>query len=242
MQVLCAVYAQRRKEIEMNTEKVQPHEEGTGRKPGEASGGVSTSGAYAGRSGADERQMMERVVESRNMRKAYRRVVANRGSAGVDRMTVAELEDHLKKYWPTLREKLLEGKYIPSPVLRVEIPKPGGKVVRKLGIPTVTDRLIQQALHQVMNPIWDGKFSEHSYGFRVGRSAHQAVLQARAYVEEGRRWVVDMDLEKFFDRVNHNVQMDRVARRFVTGERVLESVSPPPTRWRTAGRTKNRIR
>jgi len=207
------VHAQRRKEIEMKPGKGQPQEEDTGRNPGTASGGVSTSGAHAGRSGADELQMMERVVESGNMREAYRRVVSNKGSAGVDEMTVAELKDHLKAHWPTIREKLLEGTYVPSPVLRVEIPKPGGKGERKLGIPTVTDRLIQQALQQVMSPIWDSGFSPHSYGFRAGRSAHDAVKQARAYVEEGRRWVVDMDLEKFFDRVNHDVLMDRVTRK-----------------------------
>jgi RNA-directed DNA polymerase len=166
---------------------------------------------------------MERVVETGNMREAYKRVVANRGSAGVDGMTVAELKDHLKTHWPTIREKLLEGAYVPSPVLRVEIPKPGGKGVRKLGIPTVTDRLIQQAMQQVMSPIWDSGFSPHSYGFRAGRSAHDAVKQARAYVEEGRRWVVDMDLEKFFDRVNHDVLMDRVARK-VRDRQVLKLI------------------
>ncbi len=207
----------------MRPEKDQPREEGTGRNPGVASGGVSVPETYTGRSGADERQMMERVVESENMWSAYKRVVTNKGSAGVDGMTVSELKEHLRTHWPTIREKLLEGTYVPSPILRVEIPKPGGKGVRKLGIPTVTDRLIQQAVQQVMSPVWDRTFSEHSYGFRAGRSAHDAVLQARAYVEEGHRWVVDMDLEKFFDRVNHDVLMDRVARK-VRDRRVLKLI------------------
>jgi RNA-directed DNA polymerase len=217
------VYSSEEEETEMRPEKDQPQEEDTGRNPGTASGGVSASGTYAGRSGADEPDMMERVVETGNMWEAYKRVVANKGSAGVDEMTVAELKDHLKAHWPTIREKLLEGTYVPSPVLRVEIPKPGGKGVRKLGIPTVTDRLIQQAMQQVMSPIWDSGFSPHSYGFRTGWSAHDAVKQARAYVEEGRRWVVDMDLEKFFDRVNHDVLMDRVARK-VRDRRVLKLI------------------
>lgn len=172
------VYSPEEEETGMRPEKDQPREEGTGRNPGVASGGVSAPGTYTGRSGADEQQMMERVVETGNMWEAYKRVVAKKGSSGVDEMTVAELKDHLKTHWPTIRKKLLEGTYVPSPVLRVEIPKPGGKGVRKLGIPTVTDRLIQQAMQQVMSPIWDSGFSPHSYGFRAGRSAHDAVKQA----------------------------------------------------------------
>jgi RNA-directed DNA polymerase len=128
-------------------------------------------------------------------------------------MTVDELPGHLKQHWPRIKEKLLLGTYVPQQVRRVEIPKPSGKGVRLLGIPTVTDRLIQQALHQVLLPVFDPDFSDHSYGFRPGRSAHQAVQAARSYVAEGRRWVVDMDLEKFFDRVNHDVLMSRVARK-----------------------------
>jgi RNA-directed DNA polymerase len=147
------------------------------------------------------------------MREALRRVRRNGGAAGADGMTVDELASHLKQHWPRIKEKLLSGTYVPQQVRRVEIPKPGGKGVRLLGIPTVTDRLIQQALHQVLLPVFDPDFSDHSYGFRPGRSAHHAVQAARAYVGEGRRWVVDMDLEKFFDRVHHDVLMSRVARK-----------------------------
>jgi RNA-directed DNA polymerase len=162
---------------------------------------------------------MEAVVGSENMRAAYARVVSNRGPAGVDGMTVEELKAHLIEQWPRIMGELLAGKYQPQAVRGVQIPKPGGGV-RQLGIPTAVDRLIQQALHQVLSPIFDPGFSESSYGFRPGRSAHQAVRQARELVREGRRWVVDMDLEKFFDRVNHDVLMARVARR-VKDKRVL---------------------
>jgi len=154
---------------------------------------------------------------------ALHRVARNKGAAGVDGMTVADLRANLKEQWPTVRESLLTGNYAPKPVLRVEIPKPDGKGVRKLGIPTVMDRLIQQALHQVMQPIFDPGFSGSSYGFRPGRSAHDAVKQAREYVREGRRWVVDLDLEQFFDRVNHDILMARVARK-VKDRRVLQLI------------------
>jgi RNA-directed DNA polymerase len=166
---------------------------------------------------------MEEVVEQENMLSAYRRVVANKGAAGVDGMTVAQLSDELKARWQELKGKLLEGSYRPQPVKRVEIPKPGGAGIRKLGIPTVTDRLIQQAILQVLTPIFDPGFSEHSYGFRPGRSAHQAVLQARDYTAEDYRWVVDIDLEKFFDTVNHDILMARVARK-VKDKRVLKLI------------------
>ncbi len=207
----------------MGSEKTQPKRAGTGQNSGETGIGASSLSASMGRSGAEVAEMMERVVESSNMRKAYRRVVGNKGSAGVDGMTVAELKGHLQANWAILKERLLAGTYIPSPVLRVEIPKPGRKGLRLLGIPTVTDRVIQQALHQVMVPLWDKEFSGYSYGFRAGRSAHQAIRQSREYVAEGRRWVVDMDLEKFFDRVNHNILMDRVARK-VRDKRVLKLI------------------
>jgi RNA-directed DNA polymerase len=164
--------------------------------------------------------MMDAVVERENMIAALRRVKSNKGSAGVDDMSVDALDDFLREHWPRIRDELLEGRYHPAPVMRVEIPKPGGKGMRQLGIPTVLDRLIQQALHQVMQPVFDPHFSESSYGFRPGRSAHQAVLTAREHVSSGRRWVVDMDLEKFFDRVNHDILMSRVARR-VKDKRVL---------------------
>ena len=154
------------------------------------------------------------------MKKAYGQVVSNKGSAGVDHMPVDALRGFLVENWPRIREDLLTGRYTPSPVRKVEIPKPGGKGMRQLGIPTVLDRLVQQALNQVLSPIFDPDFSESSYGFRPGRNAHQAVRQARKYVEDGRRWVVDMDLEKFFDRVHHDTLMSRVARR-VKDKRVL---------------------
>jgi RNA-directed DNA polymerase len=157
-------------------------------------------------------KLMEAVVERENMWKALRRVERNKGAAGVDGMAVNEMRIYLKEHWPRIKEELLAGCYQPAPVLRVEIPKAGGGM-RSLGIPTVVDRLIQQAIHQVLSPIIDPTFSTSSYGFRPGRSAHEGVLAAQAYVTEGRRWVVDLDLEKFFDRVNHDVLMSRVARR-----------------------------
>jgi RNA-directed DNA polymerase len=165
-------------------------------------------------------QMIEAVVERENMMAALRRVEANKGSAGVDEMTVESLRPYLREHWPRIKEQLLAGRYVPSPVRRVDIPKPNCKGMRQLGIPTVIDRLIQQALHQVMQVVFDCDFSKSSYGFRPGRSAHHAVLAARGYVASGRRWVVDMDLEKFFDRVNHDVLMSRVARK-VKDTRVL---------------------
>jgi RNA-directed DNA polymerase len=163
---------------------------------------------------------MEAVVERENMRNAFRRVIGNKGAAGVDAMGVDELSPYLQTHWKRIKEQLLGGTYQPQPVLRVEIPKPGGRGMRKLGIPTVVDRLIQQALHQVLNPLFDLDFSSYSYGFRPGRSAHQALAQAREHVVSGRRWVVDLDLEKFFDRVHHDVLMSRVARK-VGDKRVL---------------------
>jgi RNA-directed DNA polymerase len=163
---------------------------------------------------------MEAVVERENMMKALRRVEKNKGSAGVDGIAVKNLRDHLRERWPSIREELLEGRYHPQPVLGIQIPKPGGEGMRQLGIPTVVDRLIQQALHQVLQPLFDREFSSSSYGFRPGRSAHEAVEQARAYVASGLRWVVDTDVEKFFDCVSHDVLMSRVARK-VSDKRVL---------------------
>jgi RNA-directed DNA polymerase len=156
------------------------------------------------------------------MFRAYEQVTGNKGAAGVDGMTVEELKPYLQEHWERIKEELLNGKYQPQPVRCVEIPKPQGGI-RQLGIPRVVDRLIQQALHQVLSPIFEPGFSESSYGFRPGRSAHQAVQQARAYVAEGRRWVVDLDLEKFFDRVNHDVLMSKVARK-VSDKRVLRLI------------------
>lgn len=154
--------------------------------------------------------LMEAVVERGNLKLAYQRVLANKGAAGVDQLAVSELKEHLKRHWPSLRTRLLAGSYQPQPVRRVDIPKPQGGV-RTLGIPTVVDRLIQQALHQVLQPIFEPTFADASYGFRPGRSAHQAVRRARQYVAQGKRWVVDMDLEKFFDRVNHDLLMSKLA-------------------------------
>ena len=168
----------------------------------------------------EQMQLMEQVVKRENMKKALKRVEENKGASGVDEMPAAELREYLKAEWPRIKEELLSGRYKPEPVREVEIPKPGGKGMRKLGIPTVLDRLIQQAVHQVLNRIFDPEFSESSYGFRPGRNAHQAVKKARQYVASGKRWVVDMDLEKFFDRVNHDVLMSRVARK-VKDKRVL---------------------
>jgi RNA-directed DNA polymerase len=165
---------------------------------------------------------MEQVVERSNMRLAYQRVVKNKGAPGVDDVTVAEFRDWLKVHWPSVKRALLEGRYVPQAVRRVDIPKPSGGM-RTLGVPTVVDRLIQQALHQVLQPLFEPTFSEGSFGFRPGRSAQQAVRRAQAYIREGKRWVVDIDLEKFFDRVNHDVLMSRVARK-VSDRRVLKLI------------------
>lgn len=185
-------------------------------------GGVSNSTARGENSNPKEMQMMETVVRGENMQRALLRVEKNKGSAGADNMTVGELRSYLKEQWPRIKEELLNDKYKPQPVLRVEIPKPNGGV-RQLGIPTVVDRLIQQALHQVLNPIFDPGFSESSYGFRQGRKAHSAVKQAQKYVAQGKRWVVDIDLEKFFDRVNHDMLMARVARK-IKDKRILRLI------------------
>ena len=165
-------------------------------------------------------QLMEEVCQRDNLRRALKRVQRNRGSPGVDGMTTTALPDYLRQHWPAIKEQLLCSTYRPQPVKRVEIPKPGGGI-RKLGVPTVLDRLIQQALLQVLQPKWDPTFSEHSYGFRPGRSAHQAVAAAQRHVTEGYSWVVDIDLERFFDRVNHDRLMARVAQR-VGDKRVLK--------------------
>lgn len=197
--------------------------EGSGRNPREDGADALRTAARTEPSKPEQSVLMEAVVERENMVAALRRVKANKGAAGVDNITVDELSLHLRTHWPRIKAALLEGRYEPAPVRKVEIPKPGGKGMRQLGIPTVVDRLIQQALHQVMQPLFDSEFSESSYGFRPRRSAHDAVQQARAYVSEGRRWVVDLDLEKFFDRVNHDILMSRVARR-VKDKRVLRLI------------------
>lgn len=167
-------------------------------------------------------QLMEEVVERENLKQALKRVQSNQGGPGVDKMTVDELPAHLKEHWGTIREQLLQGTYRPQPVKRVEIPKSGGGV-RKLGIPTVLDRFVQQSVLQVLQRRWDPTFSEHSYGFRPKRSAHQAVAQAQRYVREGYTIVVDFDLENFFDAVNHDKLMSRIARR-VSDKRMLRLI------------------
>jgi RNA-directed DNA polymerase len=186
--------------------------------------GASSVAATRDNSGAEAvEQLLEAVVERKNMWLALKQVERNSGAAGVDNMTVAQLRDYLREHWLRIKAELLSGSYQPQPVLKVEIPKPGGKGMRMLGIPTVVDRLIQQALHQVLSPLFEPHFSESSYGFRPRRSAHQALLKARQYVREGRRWVVDIDLEKFFDRVNHDILMSRLARR-IKDKRVLRLI------------------
>ena len=168
-------------------------------------------------------QLMEEVCERENCKQALARVKANKGSAGVDGMTVHELPEFLKQHWPAIRAQLLSGTYKPQPVRRVEIPKPDGGGVRKLGIPSVLDRFIQQAVMQVLQHKWDRTFSNHSYGFRPGRSAHQAVAAAQQYITAGYRWVVDLDLEKFFDRVNHDKLIAKIAER-VSDKRLLKLI------------------
>jgi RNA-directed DNA polymerase len=155
---------------------------------------------------------MEEVCDRENLKEALRRVKANQGGPGVDGMTVGELTDYVKQHWPTIRDQLLNGTYEPKPVRRVDLPKPDGGV-RALGIPTVLDRFVQQAVMQVLQRRWDPTFSDHSYGFRPGRSAHHAVAQAQQHIAAGHDWVVDLDLEKFFDRVNHDKLMGQIAKR-----------------------------
>jgi RNA-directed DNA polymerase len=211
----------------MRTDEAQARVSGVhtregGRKLPEAGVGAEVRTAAAERTNAKETPLMEAVVERSNLWAAYQRVVKNKGSAGVDGVGVTEFKDWLKEYWPTVKEALLAGSYQPQAVRAVDIPKPSGGV-RVLGIPTMVDRLIQQALLQIMQPIFDPGFSKSSYGFRPRRNAHQAIQAAQQYVRAGKRWVVDLDLEKFFDRVNHDILMSRVARG-VKDKRVLKLI------------------
>ena len=183
------------------------------------SGETSTANRDTERSGRNDGLLMEAVVERGNVIAALKRVQRNKGSPGIDGMTTEALRDHLRETWPSLREQLLAGTYRPRPVKRQLIPKKAGGV-RELGIPTALDRFIQQALLQVLQPRFDGSFSSHSHGFRPGRRAHDAVCEAQKYIQEGRRWVVDVDLEKFFDRVNHDVLMGKLAKK-IADARVL---------------------
>jgi len=170
----------------------------------------------------EAKNVIESMVEPGNLKAALSRVVSNKGCAGVDGREVSELEPYLVKYWDTIKQDLLKGTYTPKPVLKIEIDKPGGGT-RPLGIPTVLDRFIQQALNQVLSPIFDSEFSENSYGFRPGRSAHHAILKAREYQREGRRWVVDMDLKQFFEEVNHD-GLIAIIRRKIKDRRVLRLI------------------
>jgi len=193
---------------------------GEARKPTE--GTAARVAKREAESPAPTDKLMEEVVEGENLKRAWKRVKANQGSPGVDGMTVFALKDYLNEHWPAIREQLLMGKYQPQPVLRVEIEKPDGGV-RKLGIPTVVDRFIQQAVMQVLQNRWDRTFSDSSYGFRPGRSAQQAVARAQQYIAEGFTYVVDLDLEKFFDRVNHDKLMGQIAKR-VEDKRLLKLI------------------
>jgi RNA-directed DNA polymerase len=188
----------------------------------------SIAAAARGEHSRDEtRMLMEQALRRENLIAALKRVVRNGGVPGIDGMTVDELGDYCRRHWPRIREELLGDRYKPMPVRKVEIPKPGGGV-RTLGIPTVLDRLIQRALLQVLQPRWDATFSDASYGFRPNRSAHRAVLRARDHIANGYRCVVDLDIERFFDRVNHDVLMARVARR-VRDKRVLPRTTRSPS-------------
>ena len=213
----------------MRAEKHQrPGKEAAGSRhePGVARQAVT---AAAESIGPPTETLMEEVLRRENLFSALKRVKANKGAPGVDGMSVDELPEYLREAWPAIREQLLSETYVPSPVREVRLPKPGGGT-RMLGIPTVLDRLITQAITQVMSPIFDQDFSAHSYGFRPGRSAHQAIEQARRYMAEGSRWVVDLDLEKFFDQVNHDLLMSRVARK-IKDKRLLKLIR----RYLTAG-------
>src|SRR5258706_2841691 len=196
--------------------------EGSEAPPGEKEGTEAPMTRRETEDPAGNQRVMEEVCERENRREALKRVRANKGSPGLDGMTVDELPEYLEQHWPAIREQLLSGTYEPKPVKRVEIPKPEGGM-RRLGIPTVLDRFVQQAVQQVLQKQWDPTFSEHSYGFRPGRSAHQAVAQAQQYIAEGYGWCVDFDLEKFFDRVNHDKLMGPIAKR-VGDKRLLKLI------------------
>jgi RNA-directed DNA polymerase len=208
------------------TRQVTTQAEESARNADEAALGAEANGTTRLRTKAEleqDSELMEVVCERDNLKLAYRQVVGNKGAAGVDGIGVAAFKDHLERHWPTIKAKLLVGEYMPQAVRRVDIAKPQGGV-RTLGIPTLTDRLIQQALHQVLAPIFEADFSDSSYGFsRRGRNAHQAVKAAQQYVAEGRRVVVDIDLEKFFDRVNHDLLMGKLAKQISDG-RVLRLI------------------
>lgn len=214
-------------------EKLSPPREIDEQNSSQPTVGVSLESTESQTTYGKELLLIEEMVEVNKMQRALKRVMRNGGSPGVDQMTTEELPEYLKREWPRLKRELLEGRYVPRSVRLVEIPKPTVGV-RQLGIPTVTDRLIQQALLQALTPIFDPNFSESSFGFRPKRDAHQAILQAQKYVQEGRGFVVDLDLEKFFDRVNHDILMSRVARK-IKDKRVLKLIR----RYLNAGMMQN---
>jgi RNA-directed DNA polymerase len=187
-----------------------------------AFGGVTNSAPVKVKLPSLDMKLIEQVTDRVNMEKAYRKVVSNKGSAGVDDITVDELKSYLWKNWAKVKDEILKGTYKPKAVRVVKIPKPSGGE-RMLGIPTVMDRLIQKALHQTLSPIFDTVFTHFSFGLRAGKSAHGAILQAKKFQMEGRRWVVDMDIEKFFDEVNHDVLMSKIARE-IRDKRVLKLI------------------
>lgn len=193
-----------------------------GRNPEDTAAGASNVATTEENPSRPIAVTMEEVVRADNMREAYRRVVGNHGAPGIDGMSVDGLGDHLRKLWPRIKEELLGDHYRPASIRAVEIPKPNGGT-RQLGIPTVLDRMIQQALHQKLEEIFEPEFSDSSYGFRKGRSTHQAILRAQEYVREGYDWVVDIDLEKFFDNVNHDILMATIAKK-VADKRVLRLI------------------
>lgn len=186
--------------------------EGTGRKPGEYESGALDCPRAGTTPDPEAQELLEQIVASENLHRAWKRVKANQGAPGVDGRTIHETANLLREHWNEIKERLLDGTYQPRPVQRVEIPKPGGGV-RKLGVPTVLDRFVQQAIYQIISPLFDPGFSESSYGFRPGRSAQDAVRQAREYQRNGKRWVVDLDLKEFFDEVDHDILMGRVRRK-----------------------------
>lgn len=206
------------KDLDQKAEMPETLEEGSARKAQEYPEGGSNTQATRDLHPPKLTDLMTAVIERENMLKATRKVIANGGAAGIDKMSTEEIQSFLTKEWPRIKRELVDDRYEPRPALRVEIPKPNGGV-RKLGIPTVLDRVIQQAILQVLSPIFEPTFSDSSYGFRPSRSAHQAICKAQDYVREGNRFVVDMDLEQFFDRVNHDLLMARIYRRI--GDKTL---------------------
>jgi RNA-directed DNA polymerase len=208
-----------RKVAEKRGEILEAIEDEIGRNPkgSSMSANIPTSGNKE--SMESTTKLMEQLVARPNMMEAYKRVTQNKGAAGTDNISTEELKDYLQERWNEIKEELLSGEYQPQPVRRVEIPKPNGGI-RKLGIPCVIDRLIQQALNQILSPIFEVTFSQYSYGFRPGRTATQAVKRAKGFIEDGKRWVVDIDLEKFFDKVNHDLLMERI-RRKIKDKRIL---------------------